>query len=109
MRLAERAAERAGSDHVSLAYLQFSEPTIEQAADEAAQAGASRLVVVPLFLATGKHVSVDIGAAVGNAAARHHGLAVEILPPVGSDPRLWSLLDVLVAETMRPEETGDLD
>lgn len=94
------AAAEAGPDAVRLAYLELSEPALDQVIGQAARAGIHRLRVLPLFLAAGKHVSEDVAARVDEARARHPGLDIELMPAVGEDERLRSLLRQIVAEAV---------
>ena len=48
----------------------------------------ARLVVLPLFMSGGGHVSGDIPEQVREAEHRFEGLAIEVLGPVGEDARV---------------------
>ena len=98
--LAAAAAVEAGTDLVRLAYLELSEPTLEDVVERAVDDGAVRLRVLPLFLAAGKHLSEDVAKRVDEARATHPGLDIELLPAVGEDERMRSLLRQIVAETV---------
>ncbi len=54
---------------VSLAFLELMSPDLTQAATQLAAAGATRLVVVPLFLGTGGHLRQDLPAMLAAAQA----------------------------------------
>jgi sirohydrochlorin cobaltochelatase len=88
----------AGEVGATLAYLELSGPTLDEVIDRAAAAGASRVRVLPLFLAVGKHMSEDVGARVAAAGARHPGVAIELLPAVGEDERVRAALRQVVRE-----------
>jgi sirohydrochlorin cobaltochelatase len=96
----EELAESAGDGLVRVAYLEFAGPTLAEVVDEAAAAGIRRVVVLPLFLATGKHVTSDVRAAVAAAASSQPHVVVEEREPVGQDPRLWALLARIVGEQL---------
>lgn len=80
------AALRPGLE-VATAYVDVQKPLLRDVVGRLADAGRS-CVVVPLLLASGYHVRVDVAQAV----AQGRGLAVEA-PPLGPDP---ALVDVLV-------------
>ncbi len=96
--LRARFARESSEASVMLAYLEFSEPSLGRIADEAVTDGVTNLIVLPLFLAPGRHVTGDLEAAVSAIRQRHPGLHVETRSTVGADPRVWSLLEELVAE-----------
>ena len=46
-------------------------------------AGATRIVVVPIFMAAGSHVKKDLPRLAADAMDRHPGLLIELAAPVG--------------------------
>lgn len=64
----------------ALAYLEFCSPTLSEAALAVARAGASQVVVVPMFLAAGGHLRADVPEAIAQARAvlRGAGLTSEL-------------------------------
>lgn len=99
--LTAEAQTRLAPDVVRLAFLQLSEPTLNQIVAEAAEAGADRISVLPLFLAQGRHVSIDIERLVSNLRASHPQMELDLRASVGSDARLWTLLTELAIEKLR--------
>ena len=91
---------------VSPAYLEMAEPTIPGAIASAAAAGASRIVIVPFFLAPGMHVRRDL-VAILDGARRAHGIPVDLADFFGSHPGVPQLLvDIAQAAVGRPSEAG---
>lgn len=80
-----RGRLRAAMPHraVELAYLEFMTPDLPTAIDRLAADGATRIVLMPLFLGAGGHVLRDLPALLETARARHPGLAIEALPALG--------------------------
>src|SRR5262249_57376631 len=67
---------------IGRAFVQNAKPSLAEGLDDAgAQAGADGVVVVPLLLSSGYHLSSDIAG-----AARAAG--VPVARPLGPDPRL---------------------
>src|SRR5690606_16459918 len=62
---------------VDLAFLEFMEPGFATACDRLATAGASRIVVCPLFLGVGGHVARDIPLLIEAARSRWPGVRIE--------------------------------
>ena len=103
--LARGLGERLGLP-VSCAYLEMAEPTIPSAIAASARAGASRIVIVPFFLAPGMHVRRDL-VAILDSARREHGIPVELADFFGSHPGVPQLLaDIAQAAVARSRDAG---
>lgn len=68
---------------VALVYLETMHPDFAEGARQLVEAGATRIVVVPLFLATGSHVRADIPAKVAEARATYTAIEFSTLPAIG--------------------------
>lgn len=77
---------------VAHAFLELARPAIPEALDALARDGATRIVLVPYFLAAGRHVADDIPAIVAAARARHPGVTIEITGHFGAQERVLKLL-----------------
>lgn len=75
------------------AHMELAEPTIADAVDAAIAKGATHILVVPFFLARGRHVTSDIPALVSAAAGRHAGITYDIREPIGTHP---GIADVVI-------------
>ncbi|HYC01142.1 MAG TPA: CbiX/SirB N-terminal domain-containing protein [Candidatus Limnocylindrales bacterium] len=91
---------------VYAAHMELAAPSIEQAFEAAAAAGAELVVVVLFFLAPGRHSSQDVPRLAAEAAARHPGLRHVITRPLGPDPVLDDLVLLRVREALA---AGPLD
>jgi sirohydrochlorin ferrochelatase len=88
--LAVLVRERLGAGAiVGTAHLELASPSIAEAFDACVAAGASEIVVIPIFLAPGRHVSEDVPHLVREAAARHDAS--------------WRMADVLGAHPLLAE------
>ncbi len=85
-------AEILGRDRVTLAYMEFVSPTLLERAEEARARGIERLVIYPLFMSGGGHVSRDIPGQVLAVSSRYSDLKIEVLPPLGEDPVILDLV-----------------
>jgi sirohydrochlorin ferrochelatase len=101
-RLEELAAtlrEAAPDRFVALAHLELAAPDIAAGVDACARAGAEEIVVLPCFLAPGRHAGEDLPREVRSAARRHPGLRVRIAASLGEQPGLARLLLELARES----------
>ncbi|OEY67384.1 sirohydrochlorin chelatase [Marinobacter sp. X15-166B] len=71
----------------AVAYMELSTPSLEQVVTDAAAAGCEHVIVLPLFLAAGRHLRVDVPAQIASLQAQLN-LRIELLPAVGENPVL---------------------
>ncbi len=92
--LAERMAGLAGPGWawVGHGFLELASPDIPAAVDQAVAAGADEILVLPYFLAAGRHVREDLPAQVETARRRHAGVAIRLVPHLGAARGLAELL-----------------
>ena len=103
--LAGRLAERGDVPIVEPAFLELAEPDIEAGGDRCVARGASRVLMIPYFLAAGVHLLRDLAAARDALGRRHPSVEFLLGPALGPDP----LLDRLVAERIRQLDLGSGD
>ena len=85
---------------VVMAYLEFMAPGMEEASEQLAAAGCTRVHVLPLFLGTGGHVRRDVPLLL-DRLREQHGDAVEWLlhAPLGEqDAVLQAICDACLAQ-----------
>lgn len=97
-RLTRGLQGRLGESAIRLAFLQLAAPSLMDVVAEAARDGVSRVKVLPLFLSVGAHVERDIPAQAHEAQTAHATVEVQLLPAVGTDPRVEQLLTTLALE-----------
>lgn len=92
--VAERFATRFAADCqiVEPAHMELAMPDIATAYAACVERGASHIVVLPLFLARGKHWTRDIPSLTSQAAASYPGTSYQIAEPLGIDDLLLDLL-----------------
>lgn len=101
--LAERVAARAPGSLVRTAYLEFLAPDLAGAVDALVAEGATRLRIVPVFLAAGGHVLRDLPTQVEVCARRHPEAVFELLPALGTLP---PVLDAMAAACVEAPAAG---
>jgi sirohydrochlorin ferrochelatase len=89
-----------GSRIVEPAHMELAEPSIDAAFARCVQQGATLIIVMPYFLAPGKHWNEDIPRLAAEAAARHPGVQHLVAPPLGIHPLMMRILDDRIAEVL---------
>jgi sirohydrochlorin ferrochelatase len=97
-RIAREVQGRTADLQVYIAHMELGEPSIPQAIASCVADGATELIVHPLFLVPGRHLSEQIPRLVESAVSRYPQLRYEITEHVGSAPGLADL----VLATIRP-------
>ena len=89
--------QHSASDRYSLikaGFLELASPSIPEAIESCIASGASSVVVVPYFLAAGRHVAEDIPGIVKPLAQQHPQVAIRIAEHIGlSDSMTGVILD----------------
>ena len=83
-----RVALQSPHTPVALAYLEFLEPNLVEAAHRLVEAGATDVSVVPLFLGAGGHVRKDLPQLLDQLRARYARVAWHLHPAVGETDRV---------------------
>lgn len=91
--IARLVAETAGDDVlVRHAHMELASPSIRDAIDALAALGVTDVVLVPYFLAPGRHATIDIPRLAHEAAARHPQLEVRVAACLGVHELLAQLV-----------------
>ncbi len=89
----------ASLSNVSVAYMELSQPSMEDVIRSAATKGCTHIIVVPLFLAAGKHLKVDIPRKL-EKLKEETGISYKLLPAIGEHPLLSLAIKEIVTETL---------
>ncbi|HZM11012.1 MAG TPA: CbiX/SirB N-terminal domain-containing protein [Candidatus Limnocylindrales bacterium] len=100
-RIVDAVQGQSGETKVSLAYMEFLEPTLIDVARECVGQQILHLKILPLFFSIGAHLAIDVPEQVNQAKAQFPQLEVEVLSPIGEDPRLTGLIQQIVMETLK--------
>ena len=68
---------------VELAYLEFMEPTLDQAIAALARKGVDAIRVVPVFLGQGGHLKEDLPRLAASAGQKYPQMKIELAPAIG--------------------------
>ena len=94
--LADRLQQSASDRYplIQAGFLELASPSIPEAIEACIEAGASSVVVVPYFLAAGRHVAEDIPGIVKPVAQRYPRVTIRIAEHIGlSDSMTGLILD----------------
>ena len=87
-------------ERVRMAYMEFINPTLFEVVEECAAEGFREIRVLPLFMAAGAHLATDVPEQVREIRRKLPNIRFEVLPPIGEDDRLVSLMKQLVREKL---------
>lgn len=100
--LAALLQEHAGTEKARVyhAFLQFGKPSLEEIIESCAQNGFKEILVLPLFLTSGVHITEDIPALMAEAKERYPQVAIKQCRLLGCDSRLVPYLWERAAEQL---------
>lgn len=96
--VAARIAQAAPAVQVRCAYLELTEPDLPSVVNDLAQAGATVVRVLPMFLGVGKHAREDLPVLLAQLRAQHPNIVFDAQAAVGEQD---ALLDVLAQLALR--------
>lgn len=76
-------AASAPDRRVDVAFLEFMAPTLSDCVDAYAEAGETRVVVVPMFIAQGGHLKRDLPELLAVLRERHPQMTLTLAPAIG--------------------------
>jgi sirohydrochlorin cobaltochelatase len=98
---AVRESLRADGMRVELAFLEIMSPTLEAAAARLASEGFATVVVVPLFLAQGKHLKRELPEMVERIRKHHPKTEFRVSPALGEAPEIVAAIAAWVKRAAR--------
>jgi sirohydrochlorin ferrochelatase len=96
--LVDRLRVRGAWPIVEPAHMELAQPDLPTAFTRCVERGATRVIVVPYFLAPGNHAGNDIPALTAAAAAAHPGVDWRVAAPLGLDDRLLDVVETRARE-----------
>ena len=98
------------SERVEMAYMELSEPSMEQQVQALAQDGFTHVDILPLFFAAGRHLRVDVPGMLDqlNHNMQQQGLATEVVlhPPIGLEPEVANAIRDIVVRQVTDKESA---
>ncbi|UNC92494.1 sirohydrochlorin chelatase [Candidatus Contubernalis alkaliaceticus] len=90
-----------GTDKVNYAFLQFSNPTLQEAIKEQVEAGVQEVTIVPVFLFNGIHISEDIPEIIEQEKKNYPSLKLLAAEALGMDRRIAEIVKERVQEVRK--------
>ena len=84
---------------VALAFMELSEPSLEEEVRNAKEQGYNQVKVLPLFLAEGRHLKKDVPGMLETYKERYQ-INTELLPPIGKHPILSEAINSIIDESV---------
>jgi len=95
--LQQRVSDEYGAGKTSLAFMELTDPTLEQVI-VALSDDCRHIAVLPIFLAVGRHLRVDVPAQV--KALETDQLKIDLLKPIGDSPLLQDAMLQVIANQL---------
>lgn len=92
-----------GYDIVECAFLELAEPSIPDGLKRCIEQGAREVVVMPYFLAAGRHVVEDIPQEVSPIVEKYKDVSIRITPHLGASPSMSGMILGLTEEPSPPK------
>ncbi|HEX4798263.1 MAG TPA: CbiX/SirB N-terminal domain-containing protein [Burkholderiales bacterium] len=93
---------RAAGTQVTLAFLEFMSPSLDEAAAKFANKGIKTVIIVPLFLAQGTHLKRELPAMVETIRKRHPKTEFRVTPALGEAPEIVAAITEWVQRAGAP-------
>lgn len=90
--LARLLAARLPGRRIATAHLGVAEPGLADAVAACVREGASDVVVLPCFIAPGKHVRADLPRLIADLARAHREARIRLAEPLGAHPAVADAL-----------------
>ena len=85
-------AEQLPELNISGSFVEVAEPTLEQEISRLAEQGMERIVIVPMFLTRGQHLSNGIPRILEAAREQYSTITIELTRHLGVDPLLAEII-----------------
>lgn len=95
--LQERVIEEYGAGKTSLAFMELTEPTLEQVIARLSD-DCRHVAVLPIFFAVGRHLRVDVPSQIN--ALETERLKIDLLNPIGDSPLIQEAMVQVIANQL---------
>ncbi|MHB8124941.1 MAG: sirohydrochlorin chelatase [Desulfitobacteriaceae bacterium] len=95
-----RKVSKIMEQEVTPAFMSHSTPNLPQVVLEKIELGAQRIIIMPLFLFRGVHVSVDIHEELREIREKHPEVEIIFTPELGADDEIANLAGLRIKEAL---------
>ena len=82
-----------------VAYMELAEPSIDSVVSEGVKAGTRHFIIVPLFLAAGRHLRKDVPGMI-TELEKSHSVTITLAAPIGENPQLGDAIRDVVSQEL---------
>ena len=94
--LANNIASRSNAfSIVEACFLEIAKPSIPEGLEICVNKNASEILIMPYFLAAGRHVTEDIPQIINEEKIKYLDISIKLLPYLGSNPDIVDILKTL--------------
>lgn len=89
-----------------IAYMELAEPSLDTIISEGRNEGIGTFIIVPLFLAAGRHLRKDVPGMIEDLQSTY-GVSITLAPPIGENPQLgYAIRDVVNQQLEQQKQTA---
>lgn len=92
-------------EDIKIAYLKYSNPLAQEAILSFIEEGAKKIIIHPLFLSTGSHVSFDIPEMIKDFQRKYPEIEILCTKPLGNHEKLAYLIKDLIEEQINKKSS----
>jgi sirohydrochlorin cobaltochelatase len=104
VRLKERLCTLEPGLAVTLAFLQFCSPTLEEALEDCRRQGARQILVAPIFFSGGGHMLLDIPRVIARAVESYPDLSITSVGAIGEEAEV---IEAMAAACLRQHHSRE--
>ena len=90
--IAEQVKIRSGSALYETCFLQFGQPDLSEGIQRMVASGVEKITVIPLLLAVGNHIQVELPRLLRQQKELYPGLTLLLAPHLGADSRIVEIV-----------------
>lgn len=84
---------------VKFAYLQFGNPDLKETIEQCIKEGATKIIIHPLFISAGSHVTQDIPSIIDKFKKDYPFLRISCTKPLGLHEKIADFIAEIIEET----------
>ena len=96
-------------DIVKTAFLEFADPSLEESIKACVKEGVNKIIILPYFLAPGKHVAFDIPAIAEQMRSIYPEVKIVLKEHLGSMEGMASFLGSMALQSVNNRDDNDIE